>query len=115
MYVRGIIEVYLTNGIGTAWNAEPTYLKLMDQFDPTQALTAILSFNDPTIASSLQFSLCQNKFRAMVELMKPKLSSLPAVMELVDSINAFRGAMHMMRHETVIKNKVETLHKLLGI
>ena len=114
-YVRGIVEVYLTNGVGTAWNAEPTYVKLMDQFSPNQALTAVLSFNDPTVASSLQFDLCQRKFRTMIEMMRPKVSSWPAVIELVEAILAFRGPMHMMRHDAVIKNKVETLRKLLGI
>lgn len=113
-YVRGIVEVYLTNAIGVAWNAEPIYVQMMEHFDPNQALKAILSFNDQTIASKLQFPLSQNKFRAMLELMKPKISS-PAARELVEAVEAFRGPMHMMRHDTVIKNKVETLKKLLGI
>lgn len=113
-YVRGLIDVYLTNAIGIAWNAEPTYVKLMEQFDSTQALIAILSFNDQTIASKLQFPLCQTKFKAMLAIMKPKISS-PAVLELVDAIEAFRGPMHMMRLDSVIKNKVENLRKLLSI
>lgn len=108
------MEVYLTNAIGIAWNAEPIYVKLMEQFDPTQALIAILSFNDQTIASKLQFPLSQAKFKVMLEIMKPKISS-PAVRELVDAIEAFRGPMHMMRLDTGIKNKVENLKKLLGI
>jgi hypothetical protein len=113
-YVRGIVEAYLTNASGVAWNAEPIYVQMMEQFDPAQALKAVLSFNDQTIASKLQFPLSQTKFRAMLEIMKPKISS-PAARELVDAIEAFRGPMYMMRLDSVIKNKVESLRKLLAI
>lgn len=113
-YVRGIVEAYLTNASGVAWNAEPIYVQMMEQFDPAQALKAVLSFNDQTIASKLQFPLSQTKFRAMLEIMKPKISS-PAARELVDAIEAFRGPMYMMRLDSVVKNKVENLMKLLAI
>lgn len=43
-YVLALVEVFLTNGNGVAWNAEPIYFELIRQFDSKQALIAVLSF-----------------------------------------------------------------------
>src|SRR5262249_10327556 len=43
-YVEGLVEVYLTNGNGVAWSAEPIYQNLLAKLDATQALLAVLSF-----------------------------------------------------------------------
>jgi hypothetical protein len=70
LYVRGLVEVFLTNGSGVAWNADPIYRVLLKQLTPEQALLAILAFQDDTIASSLQFKRCQEHYRELIEMMK---------------------------------------------
>lgn len=111
-YVLSLVEVYLTNGNGVAWNAEPVYIELIKQFDSNQALIAILSFNNKIISSSLQFSLCQRKFRELLNILKVKVTSSAAV-ELLDEINEFNGPLDKMKDDTKFKRKVETLTKII--
>lgn len=112
-YVEAIVEVYLTNGNGVSWGAEGTYQVLLNQFDANQALKAVLSFNKDSIASQLQFQLCQKKFLEMLEIMKDKVSS-PAVKELIADIDRFTGPLDKMRNDSRIKQKVNILLKILN-
>lgn len=50
-YVLGLVEVFLTNGNGVAWNAEPNYINLIKQFDQNEALVSIVSFTQENIAN----------------------------------------------------------------
>lgn len=74
-YVIGLVEVFLTNGNGVAWNAESYYIELINKFSQEEAIISMLSFNVERIASRLQFSLCQQKYKELIELIKGKLSS----------------------------------------
>jgi len=112
-YVLGLVEVFLTNGHGVTWTAEPIYRELLDQFDAEQALTAILSFTHTTIASRLQFSLCQTKFRELLDVMAVKVSA-SAVKELIEAMRAYDGPLDRMREDIRIKRPVEYLRKILG-
>ncbi|MEB3283171.1 MAG: hypothetical protein VKK42_30045 [Lyngbya sp.] len=112
-YVLCLVEVFLTNGNGVAWNAESIYQSLLDQFDPDQALIAILSFSDINISNRLQHSLCQKKFRELMEIMKDKVS-MPAVKELIDDIEKYRGPLDKMKDDSEIRRKVKTLKKIIG-
>lgn len=112
-YVFALIEVFLTNGNGVAWNAESVYLSLLGQFSTVQATQALLSFTDDTISSRLQFQLCQKKYRQLLEIIKPKLTA-PAVRELVESIETFTGPLDKMRDTSEIKRKVQNLQMILG-
>lgn len=112
-YVTGLVEVFLTNGNGVAWNAESIYTQMIDQFDPNQALIAILSFNNINISSQLQFNLSQQKYRTLLEMMKNKVSS-PAIKELIEDIEAYQGPLDKMKDDTRIKRKVDNLRKILN-
>lgn len=112
-YVLCLVEVFLTNGNGVAWNAESIYRSLLDQFDPDQALIAILSFSNLNISNRLQHSLCKNKFNDLMEIMKNKVS-MPAVKELIDVIEEYRGCLDKMKDDSEIKRKVETLKKIIN-
>jgi hypothetical protein len=112
-YVLAIVEVYLTNANGVAVNAESIYRFLIERFDSTQALIAILSFNNTRIATKLQHTLCQAKYRELVEMMKVKVSA-PAVKELIDEIEKYRGPLDKLKSESKFKNKVDNLQKILG-
>ena len=57
-YVDALVEVYLTNGNGVAWTAEPIYVELLGKFDVPQAL---LAFRRLEISSKLQFPLVRQK------------------------------------------------------
>ncbi len=112
-YVLCLVEVFLTNGNGVAWNAENTYHSLLDQFDPDQALIAILSFSDLNISNRLQHSLCQQKFRELMEMMKDKVS-MPAVKELIDDVEKYRGPLDKLKDNSEIKRKVKALRKIIA-
>jgi len=112
-YVLCLVEVFLTNENGVAWNAENTYRSLLDQFDPDQALIAILSFSDLNISSRLQHSLCQQKFRALMEMMKDKVS-MPAMKELIDDVEKYRGPLDKLKDNSEIKRKVKALRKIIA-
>lgn len=113
-YVLCLVEVYLTNGNGVAWNAEPIYVELLENFDPDQALIAVLSFHELRISSSLQHSLCQKKFRSLLEIMKHKLS-MPAARELVEAIESYSGPLDRIRSDSNLRRKVEALQKIIAV
>jgi hypothetical protein len=113
-YILCLVEVFLTNGNGRAWNAEPTYTSLLDQLDPGQSLIAILSFSNLNITSRLQHPLCQNKFRELMEMMKNKVS-MAAVKELLESIEKYKGRLDKMKDDSDIKRKVTALKKIIEI
>ncbi len=112
-YILTVVDVYLTNGNGVAKNAEPIYEELISSFDSNQANIAVLSFNDPSITSKLQFTLCQNKFKRLIELLKPIITS-PPVKELIERIEIFPGRLDNLKSEITIKNIVESLKILLA-
>lgn len=72
-YVLALVEVFLTNGHGVAWNAEPVYRRLMDQFTRREAQVALLAFTNTRIASRLQMSLPRQKFTELLDIVEPKL------------------------------------------
>lgn len=87
-YVYALIEVFMTNANGIAWNAEPTYIKLIQNFDETQATIAMLSFTTTEISSKLQFHLCRKKFLSIVEFAKKRITK-PVILELAEKIQDF--------------------------
>ena len=70
-----IVKVFLTNGNGVARSAEKYYIDLIKQFNQKDALLALISFTDKQIASSLQFHLCEIKFKELLQLIKGKFTS----------------------------------------
>jgi hypothetical protein len=112
-YALAIVEVFLTNGNGVAWNAQPTYTALLSAMGADIALIALLSFTETTIASRLQLELAQAKFKEMISILKPKISA-PAVKELLQAIERFSGPLYNMRDDTTIKSRVASLKKLLN-
>ncbi|WP_052050567.1 hypothetical protein [Leptolyngbya sp. KIOST-1] len=112
-YVLCLVEVFLTNGNGVAWNAEPIYIDLFDNFSPEQALIAVLSFNELEISSRLQLPLCQEKFRKLLNLMIHKIS-MPAAQELIKEINRYSGPLEKMRNDSAMKRRIEVLKKIIS-
>lgn len=111
-YVIASVEVFLTNGNGVAWYAEPIYEKLIRQFNNKEALIAIISFRHTRIASRLQFSLCRDKYKKMLEILKSNVSS-SAAQELINSIEKYRSPMESMKGDTKLKKKVDNIIKIV--
>jgi hypothetical protein len=77
-YVIGLTEVFLTNGNGTTRAADPIYRQLLGQLTPNQAFLAITAFTLPIIASRLQFDLCRQKYKQLIEILEAKFTA-PAI------------------------------------
>jgi hypothetical protein len=101
-YVRGLVEVFMTNGNGIAWNAEPVYRELMGQFNQQQAIVAVLSYNDPTISSRLQFKLCKQQYLELLDLLEAKITA-PTVVELIEAIRAFTGQFDLLPLDSSVR------------
>lgn len=112
-YTEGLVEVYLTNGHGVAWSAEPTYQALLAKLDATQALLAVLSFRKMHITSKLQFELCKQKFREIVALARTKVTS-PQGVDILSIIEGYKPPLQHMRSETKLMEKVNAITKSLG-
>lgn len=112
-YVEGLVDVYLTNGHGPTWDAEPIYTKLLLKLDATQVFMAVLSFRKLHIASKLQFPRCQTKYREVVAVAKSKVSS-PQVLDILKLIENYRAPLDKMRNETLLMEKVNAITKSLG-
>lgn len=112
-YVLGVVEVFLTNGNGVAWNAEPHYIALINLFSQDQAIVAMLCFLNEGISSSLQFSLCQKKYWELLDLLEGKLST-PAVREMLQEIRSFKAPLDKMKDDSRMKRKVATMETIIG-
>lgn len=113
-YVVGLVEVFLTNGNGIAFNAEPVYMTLLSQLDAEHALTALLSFRNNTIASRLQFALCGKQFRKLLAVVR-RIVTTPAVIELIDEIEHFSGPLENVGLDSKIRLKLRNVQTILGI
>ncbi|MEH2078884.1 MAG: hypothetical protein V7K89_02360 [Nostoc sp.] len=111
-YVLGLVEVFITNGNGISRNAETSYKSLIERFGTTQAVMAILSFNNTMIASKLQHNLCKIKYRELLNMMKLKVSA-PAVKELIDEIEKYKGPLDRLREQSDFKKKVDNMRKII--
>lgn len=111
-YILSLVDVFLTNGNGVATSAQPIYKELLSNLDSHQANIAVLSFNDMRISSKLQHNLCQRKFRELIDIVKPIVTS-PAVKELIEKIERYTGRLDNLKNDKTIKTTLESLRVLL--
>jgi len=111
-YVHGLVEIFLTNGSGIAWSADSIYRALWAQFTPDQAVIAILSFQEDTIASQLQFSLGKEHYQELLTLMRGHVSA-PVVGELIDHIEGYTGPIFRMRDDARFMSRIAPLQVIL--
>ncbi len=111
-YVLALVEVFMTNGNGIAWNADPIYKELLNLFNQRLAILAITSFTRPQISSHLQFNLCQDKFKELLSIMNQKVS-LNSVKDLIRAVIAFKGQMDQMKSDPAIQNALSVLKTIL--
>lgn len=111
-YVLCLVEVFLSNGNGIAWNAEPTYLELIRQFTPEMAMLALISFSNKNIASRLQFRTCKEKWEDLIKVIKPKIRNATAK-ELLAVVEEPNATLDKLRLNATLKGKVQSLRKKL--
>jgi hypothetical protein len=74
-YIRTVVIVFLTNGNGEVWNANPTYEELIANFDSKQSYLALTAFREELVRSRLQFPLCKKKYKELLSLIEPHITS----------------------------------------
>ncbi|MFC4125209.1 hypothetical protein [Nocardia rhizosphaerae] len=104
-YVRQLVYVFLTNGSGTAWSADPIYKELIGKFDGGQAAIALRVFDDSKIASRLQHELPRTKWAELLELITPKLTGRRD-RALLDAVRAFNGTPDQLKLDSGIKQQL---------
>jgi len=101
-YVRTITELYIGNGYGVSWNAEPTYLDMIQRFSSSDAGVALRMFNDVAFSSILASSTGKKQWGLLLDALDPKLTSTTD-RNLMAVIRAFTGTPDQLRIDTAIK------------
>lgn len=104
-YVKAIVSVFLTNGSGEAWAANPIYVELIKNFDAKQSFIALTSFMDESIRSKLQFPLCQKKFTEMIGYIESNVTS-EGVLDLLVEIRSKVKSLHAISNNDKLSDKI---------
>lgn len=104
-YTKTIVTVFLTNGSGSCWAAEPIYIELIKNFNSKQAFIALTSFTDENIKSKLQFSLCKQKFEELLNLLQPNITS-EGVLDLLTEIKNRKNDLSRLPEKDKLLEKV---------
>ncbi|WP_157440451.1 hypothetical protein [Actinokineospora inagensis] len=95
-YAKALVEVFLSNGSGVSWEADPIYRRLLERLDTRQARLALRAFTDQTISSRLQTTVAQGKWQELLTLLEPKLTRRED-RDLFDAVREFPGRPHELR------------------
>ncbi|MFG2436505.1 hypothetical protein [Streptomyces sp. NPDC048508] len=113
-YVATLVNVFLTNGYGVAWNAEPYYIELIKRFDSPQAAYALRSFAFQSIIPKLGVPLSQEKWVELVELVAPKLTERGDRV-MLELVRAFTGTPDKLRKDTKIAAQLKVWREAKGL
>jgi len=105
-YVLTLVEVFLTNGSGVAYNADPVYRSLLQELDSGLAALALRSFKDTTIANRLQFGRPATQWPQLLDLVAPKLTRRTD-RELLKEVRAFTGPLDQLRNDSAIGRLID--------
>ncbi|WP_186644167.1 hypothetical protein [Fluviispira vulneris] len=112
-YVTTIIECYITNGNGKAWNAEPYYLSLINKFNEEQALIALLSFKNEIIAIKLQHELCKNYFIMMIENLLLIKFTNESLKDICNKIIRLKNSLNTLKDDSSINKSIRNISLIL--
>lgn len=107
-----MVDVFLTNGNGVAHAADSIYETLLSNLSSHQANIAALSFTNLQIASKLQFNICQRKFKEMLSIVEPIITS-PPIKDLIKDVYAYKGRLDGLKNDKTISRHIESLRILL--
>lgn len=109
-YVQTLVFVFLTNGHGIAWNAEPIYRELISRFDVDQASLALRAFATTEISSRLQHSLARKQWVELLVLIAPKLTGRRD-RAFLKTVQEFSGTPDQLIKDTDIRKQVHDWRK----
>ncbi|PRH80303.1 hypothetical protein C6N75_05285 [Streptomyces solincola] len=107
-YVKTVVAVFLTNGNGVVFAADPIYLDLIGRFDPQQASLALRSFANAEISSQLQRPLSRTKWDELLNVLDVKITGRPE-RELLQAIREFPGTPDKLRLGSGIKRYLDAV------
>jgi hypothetical protein len=107
-YVATLVDVFLGRRSGIAVQADPIYEELIEKFTPDEAALALIEVTGPNLAGTLSFSVPQEQFNRLIEILQPKLIGEPAV-ALERTVRDFTGP----RDSMVLDSKVQRRRKKL--
>lgn len=105
-YVHTLVYVFLTNGHGVAWNADPIYRELISRFDVNQAAMALRTFASTLINSRLQHPLARQKWTELLDLIAPKLTGRRD-RALLQDVREFTGTPDKLIKDADIKKQLD--------
>jgi hypothetical protein len=94
-YTAALVEVFLTNGHGVAFAADPIYTRLLERLDSRQAGLALRSIRNPAIVTKLQYPIGQQQWSKLLELSAPKLTRR-SDRELLEAIQNYEGPLYRL-------------------
>lgn len=100
-YVRVVAELFIGNGYGVSWAADPFYQQMIERFDPKDAGIALRMFQDVAFSSLLGSSVGEARWAKLLDLLDPKLTSTTD-RKLMEAIRAFPGTPDKLRVDTGI-------------
>lgn len=113
-YVATLVDAFLTNNHGPAWNAEPYYIELIKRFDGPQAAYALRSFAFQSIRPKLSGALAQAKWGELVALVAPKLTERGDRV-MLELVRAFTGTPDKLSADTKIAAQLKIWREARGI
>jgi len=105
-YVTMVVYIFLTNGSGEAWGADPIYKDLIGRFDSDQASLALRTFANTVISSRLQLDLPRTKWTELLGLIAPKLTGRRD-RNLLESVVAFTGTPDQLALDSDLKRQLD--------
>lgn len=74
-YVTVLVYVFLTNGSGVSWSADPSYRELISKFTTRESSFALNSITNKAVINRLHSKLAKLKFKELLEILDLKVVS----------------------------------------
>ena len=107
-YVRTVTELYIGNGYGLSWAADPIYQEMIQRFSPADAGIALRMFGDVAFSSLLGSAVGQDQWGHLLDLLDPKLTS-NTDRNLMAAIRAFLSTPDKLRIDTAVSKLAATV------
>jgi hypothetical protein len=104
-FVRVIVEMFLGNGYGISWAADPIYRRLLQKLDGPSAGITLRLFMEPVFSSLLWSPTGATQWEQLLDILEPKLTSRTD-RALMAAIRAFTGSPDKLYLDSNIKNLV---------
>lgn len=100
-YVRTVAEVFVGNGYGVSWAADPMYQEMVQRFSPSDAGVAMRMFQDAVFSSLISTTVGGQRWEKLLDLLDPKLTS-NTDRKLMKAIRDFSGTPDKLRLDSAI-------------